>query len=225
MPEPAGEHLAVVGQDLLRHPVPAHRRGQPVTDGLGPLPRHQPCADTEPGVIIQPGQCLGRGPVGQADPAHEVHLPQLHRRAALPALPRLPPPAVATGLDQTGPGQRPIHTGHTRHRRHPAAVQLDHDPPRPPRRMQPPQLEHRRLDQRRHLMRTRPRPVRPIRQPRQTVGLIPADPGMQRLPGHAPLLRRSGHVMPIGDHRQHRPIALLGHAHLPHRGSVKDQPK
>jgi hypothetical protein len=29
----------------------------------------------------------------------------------------------------------------------------------------------------------------------------------------------------IADHRQHSLIPLLGHAQLPHRGSVKDQPK
>ena len=32
--EPAGEHLPVVGQDLLGHPVGPHRQRQPVTDPL-----------------------------------------------------------------------------------------------------------------------------------------------------------------------------------------------
>jgi hypothetical protein len=225
MTEPAGEHLAVVGQDLLRHPVPAQRRGQPVTHRPGAFGRHQRRAHAVPGVVIQAGQRLRRRPVGQPDPADDVHLPQLHRRTALPALPRLSPPPAGTGLDQRGPGQRPVDPGLTGQRRHAPAGQLHHDPPRAPRPMHPAQLEHRRLDQRRHLMRARSRPARPIRQRLQPTGLIAAQPAMQRLPGHAPLLGHRGHLMPLGDHRQHRQIALLGHAQLPHRGSVKDQPK
>lgn len=54
MPEPPGEHLPVVGEDLLRHPVPAQRRGQPVTPRPVSFGRHQRRTDAEPGVVIQP---------------------------------------------------------------------------------------------------------------------------------------------------------------------------
>jgi hypothetical protein len=49
--------------------------------------------------------------------------------------------------------------------------------------MLPAQLEHHDLDLGRHLMRARRGPVRPIDQPLQAAGLIPAQPLMHRLPG------------------------------------------
>jgi hypothetical protein len=39
-------------------------------------------------VIIDAGQHLGAGAISDREPTQDVHLPQLHRRAAFPALPR-----------------------------------------------------------------------------------------------------------------------------------------
>jgi hypothetical protein len=55
---------------------------------------------------------------------------------------------------------------------------------RTPRRMLPPRLQHRRLHLRRHLLRRRPRPMRPVDQTLQSRRLIPGQPGMKRLPRH-----------------------------------------
>ncbi len=63
------------------------------------------------------------------------------------------------------------------------------------------------------------RPTPPARRPSTS------QSGMQRRPQHTPLLGNQTHRMALGDHRQHRQIAPLRHAQLPHRGSVKDQPK
>jgi hypothetical protein len=50
----------------------------------------------------------------------------------------------------------------------------------------PPHLQHLRLDLRAHLMRAAGRPVRPVRQPLQPTRLIPGQPGMHALPGNTP---------------------------------------
>src|SRR5215212_334372 len=126
-------------------------------------------------MIINPRQRLRMAAVGEQEAAYGVHLPQLLRPAPLPPLP-LPfaaPPPVR--LDQPRPPQTAIH----RRLGHPEAwtglADLDRHPPRTPRRMPPPGLQYCRLHHRRHLMRTLPRPVRPIRQtlkiePRGVVG-------------------------------------------------------
>ena len=106
--EPAGEHLAVVGQDLFWHPVGLQRGDQPVTDRLRPLSRHQPRRHAEPGVVIDTGQRLGPRPVGQRETADHIHLPQLHRRRPLPPLPDLLAAVPASRVDHPGPHQRPV---------------------------------------------------------------------------------------------------------------------
>jgi hypothetical protein len=59
-----------------------------------------------------------------------------------------------------------------------------HDPLRAPLRMRAPQLTHQRLDLRRRLMRTRPRPLRTIRQTGETAIAIPGQPRVHRLARH-----------------------------------------
>ena len=41
---------------LRGHPEGPHRLGEPVAERLGPLTGPQPGTDTEPGVVIDPGQ-------------------------------------------------------------------------------------------------------------------------------------------------------------------------
>lgn len=67
-------------------------------------------------------------------------------------------------------------------------------------------------------------PRRPMRTIRRTLRLIPSQPRMQCLPGHANFVGNLRHTQTIGNHRQRGLIPLFGHAQLPHLGSAKDQP-
>ena len=184
------------------------------------LPRHQLGADTQNREWSStPVNALARRPVGEQEPADDVHLPQLHRRPAFPPLPlpvtRRRPDRVDQAQPAPAPGRPPTPTAPGPHPR--LASSNTRSAADPNTDASPPQLQHRRLDRGRHLMRTRPRPVRPIRQPLQTLGLIPGQPRMHRLarpPRTWPAT--SVTVSPSADHRQHGLIPLLGHAQLPH---------
>lgn len=105
----AGEHFAVVGEHLLGDAVRAQCSGKAIADLLGTLPQHQPCRDAEPRMIVDAGQCFGRGPVGEQEPTNHVQLPQLHRTAAFPALPRLDPAPAAERRNDPGAQQTAVH--------------------------------------------------------------------------------------------------------------------
>ena len=91
--------------------------------------------------------------------------------------------------------------------------QFQPDPSRPPPRMPTAHLRDRHLDRGRHLMRARLRPVRPVHQPAQLVGQIPAHPPVHRGPMHTGLAvdlgdlrtrqNRSSRIQPLFDDRQH----------------------
>ena len=95
--EPAGEHLAVVGQDLLRGPHGV-RIARPSASHVGRAVARATtnARDTEPRVVIDPGHDRRSGPIGEPDPADDVHLPQLHRPRPFPTpiVGPLPPPAT-----------------------------------------------------------------------------------------------------------------------------------
>jgi hypothetical protein len=59
-------------------------------------------------MIIDPGHDLDLGTAGQEDPAHHVHLPQVHRPRPLPPPVILPAPAPLARLDQAMAHQRPV---------------------------------------------------------------------------------------------------------------------
>ena len=175
--EPAGEDLAVVGQDLLRAPhgcaTPA---ASPSQTGLGALPGHQPRRHAEPGVVIDPGQRLRRASrrrAGTRRPRPSATAPSA-RRAPTAASPPCAAGAGPARSPRPGPGSGRPPT--PRAPAAPRAGQLDRDPPRPPIRMRPAHLQHPRLHLRRHLMRARRRPVRPVAKPLQALGLIPGQP-------------------------------------------------
>jgi hypothetical protein len=176
----AGEDLAVVGEDLVGHAVFPHGVDEMAAHRSGPGVFHEPGAHAEPGVVIDTGQGLELGPVDQDDPADYVELPQLHRPVPLPADPVLPPPLVG-GFDQPLADQRPIDRRAGRRRLHAPLGQHPRQPGRPPPRMLPAQLTQRRLDRRRHLVRTGERLMRPVLQRRHSTGFIPADPAVDRL--------------------------------------------
>ena len=109
-PEPAGEHLPVVGQDLLRHPMPAQRLAAARHTPVGRSPAPPRCADTTNREWSSiPVTTFTSVAVGEVDPAHHVHLPQLHRPAPLPPpVVRPAPPPLGLGVDQPMAHQRPI---------------------------------------------------------------------------------------------------------------------
>ena len=150
-------------------------------------------AHHEPGMVIDAGDQLHLPAIPQIRAAHHIHLPQLHRPAALPPPVILPAPLAFTRLHQPMAYQRPIHTRAARHRLHLVAGQLPADPIRAPRRMRPAHRHHHRLDPRRHLMRAGVRARRTVDQPAQpTLIGIAAQPLVHRLPTH-PVTARDLH--------------------------------
>ncbi len=223
--EPVGEHLAVVGQDLLRHTVDSIAPASAAHTDRVRSPAHQPRADTVPGMIIDPGHALASElPSASRNPPTTSIC---HSSIGRPRSQRFHPPSPTSpllGLTQSRPDQTPVHRGLARSPTRPAR-DLERDPPRTPPRMHPPQLQHRRLHHGRHLMRTRHRPMRAIHQTLEARGLIPGLPRADRLPRHPDLSGDVRHRRTRPDHREHRVISLLGHAQLPHPGSVKNQPE
>lgn len=69
------------------------------------------------------------------------------------------------------------------------------------------------------------RPMRPVRQPIKAAVLIARQPHVQRLTRHPEPRRHSRHRLALSDDRANRLIPLLSHRHLPHTGSVTNQPK
>src|SRR6476660_38610 len=82
--EPAGEHLAVVGEDLVGDTMTPQRRGEHTTHCPCVRGRHEPRRDTESGVIIDAGEDLDLRAVTQTNASHHIHLPQLHRSLTFP---------------------------------------------------------------------------------------------------------------------------------------------
>ncbi len=120
-------------------PQRAHRQRQPITHPLRRLPHHQERRHAEPGVIIDPGQRLGLVPSASTNPpttsichnsigeprSHRFHFRSRGRRASGSISPNRTNARYTP--DSDGNGSTP-------------AGQLEHQPPRTPRRMRPPQL-------------------------------------------------------------------------------------
>ena len=208
-PEPAGEHLAVVGQDLGRHTMRAHRQRQRLTRRPGRRPGHDQRRDAEPRVVIDPGHDLRLGAVGEAHAADDVHLPQLHRPGPLPTL--------VVGLlatprlrgDQPVTDQAPIDRRAARHRVDALTTQPVADRARPPTRMLDPHLHDPRLDLRGHLMRTRTRHRRAVHQAGQPPRRVALQPAMHALTSHPEPGRDLGDRHPVVQHLENGLIALL----------------
>lgn len=133
--EPAGEDLAVIGQQLLRNAVALQRRGEHAAHRASGGVGDQSGGHTEPGVVIDPGDHLGFLPAGQPDPAHDVHLPQLHGPIALPAPVVGAASSPLAGLDELVADQRAVDRRPRRDRLQvPAQLpgQLMPQPPRSP---------------------------------------------------------------------------------------------
>ena len=154
----------------------------------------------EPRMVIDPRHDRRLLAVCEHHPAHHVHLPQLHRPAALPAPVVGSLPASGLGLDQPMAHQAAIHRRPTRQRLHTPSLEPEQQRARTPTRILPPQPHHQSLHLRRHLVRTRIRPRRRIRQPRQTPRRIPPEPSMHRLAGHPEPQRHIRHRRSVAQH-------------------------
>lgn len=84
--EPARELLAIVSEDLGGHAVAAKRGSERLAHRASAGLHQHRGDDDEPGVVVDAGEQLALAAVGQQHPAHQVELPQLHRRLPLPAL-------------------------------------------------------------------------------------------------------------------------------------------
>jgi len=147
--EPVGELLAVVRQHLLRHPEGLQRRREGQAHRPPGRTSHHLRYHAVAGMVVDPGDDLRLGAVGQEDPADDVHLPQLHWRRALPPQVVLPAFAPLPRTHQPVTHQGPIHRHPRRHRIGAQALCLVHQPDRTPPRMLAPQLTHHRLHLRR----------------------------------------------------------------------------
>ena len=213
--EPAGEHLAIVSEDLVREPVLLQGGDKDLADAAGIGPLDQPSHDAEPRMVIDAGHDLQLAAIGEPDPAHHVQLPQLHRPVPLP--PPVVRPATPTGdrLDQLVADQGPVDRRPRRQRLATVTAQLVVEPPRPPVGMAPTQLTDPHLHLGGDLMRAAARTMRPVGQALQAGGCIPIHPAVQALTRDAPPLGDLGHRPPVTNHLHDGVIALLDHSVLP----------
>jgi hypothetical protein len=105
-------------------------------------------------VVIHVGDDLELGPIGQLDPAHHVHLPQLHRTLTLPPSELVSTLATTPELDQPVAAEAAVDARSPRHRLHADPAQLVLDPPGSPAGMLAAELADHRLDLGADLMRT-----------------------------------------------------------------------
>ena len=186
-----------------------HRLGEVGAHGAAGRSGHHPGADHVPRVVVDPGEDLALRPIGEQHPADDVQLPQLHRPAALPTLEPPVPAAAGSRVDQPGPLERPIHARARRGRVHAGSANLMHEPARSPVGVAATGLGDPHLDGRIHLVRAPGRAVGSIREPSQTLRLIPTEPPMHRLTRHVEPTRDLHDRDPIADHREHRLIPLF----------------
>jgi hypothetical protein len=152
----------------------------------------------------------------QREPADHVHLPQLHRRAALPALPDLLAAVPTSRVNHANPDQRPTDPGLRGQRIDLLPPQLDEDPPSPqygcapgaaraPAPRPPPTSD---ADTKPAGATGQPAPP----DPRPHTGPATYAPSGGSPPLGGDLTDRAH----LGDHLEDRPIPLLSHAQLPH---------
>jgi hypothetical protein len=203
--------------------VSSKSRCKPIADGLNSLARHQSRRDAVPRVVVNPSQSLGAGSIGQQEATDSVHLPELHRRASLPAFPDLPPPAPRLGLDDAGADQAAIDR-RLRQRRFRAALpcQLQRQPARTPVRPGSAHLQHLCFPHRWHLVWAVRRPMGAIVQTFKPFRFVPCQPGVHRLPADSPILCHLAHRATVRDYCQDRLVLLLSHAHFPHVRECQD---
>ena len=172
--EPVGELLAIVGEHLLRHPEPEPAPAANARHTARPVARSTTRADhAEPGMVIDPGHDLGlpHHPGGRRRPARPRRRCRAATAASAPAAPTADTSPAAVSVSAAAPGPCRIRirlivaVAGTVSPAGGCLQQLHPDPLRTPPRMLPPHLRHRDPHRLRRGMRTRLRPMGPVRQP------------------------------------------------------------
>ena len=222
--EAAREDLAVVGENRLGDAVTLHRPEERVADRSGGRALDDLGTDAVPRVIIDAGHDRQSRAIAQPYPVGDVHLPQLHRPGALPALVVAGASAPSLRLNQLVTDERAVDAGARRQRGYLGSGETTEDRARPPSGVLTAHLHHARFDHRRHLMRAVVRARTPVGQPWQSLSRVAAQPPVHRLSTDT---IPTGHVgagrSPI-QHLEHRLILLFHepqlhqHADLPRYG-------
>jgi hypothetical protein len=129
-----------------------------------------------PAVIVDPGDELELAAVLQVDPAHHVHLPQLHRTLSLPTAELVSAAATTAQLGQAVAREASVDARASGHRTDADPAELVFDPPGSPAGVLAPQLTDQRFDLGRGLMRTPVGSSRAIGQGRESTLLVADDP-------------------------------------------------
>jgi hypothetical protein len=86
-PEPDGEHLPVIGEDLFRTAIPPQRLAQRLTHRPGRRPRHRLRRHHIPGMVVQAGDHLTSDPSARWTTPTTSHLIEGERRRHWAATP------------------------------------------------------------------------------------------------------------------------------------------
>jgi hypothetical protein len=164
-------------------------------------------------VVVDPGDDLALAAVGQEQAGSHVHLPQLHRRRALPAAVLVTAPAPRHRLDQVMADQDPVDRG-AGDARVTAAFQLEDQAARPPAAVRGAQVADHCLDLGAYLPRVRLRRVRAVSQPGQSALAVTGHPPVHRLPGHPEPLGHLSDRNAVKDLKNGL-VPLLDHVQLP----------
>lgn len=174
--------------------------------------RHDPGADDEPAVVVDAGEELRLGPVLAEHPADDVHLPELHGPAPLPALVGREGPLLAR--DGEPAARQHAMDGREARGRLAAPGQGEGDAPGAPVGVGESQLDDRRGALPVELAGHRVGTVAVVAQPDHPLGLVARHPGVDRLAADADLARHLGDGEAVPDDHLHRLVALLHLADL-----------
>ena len=217
-PEPSGEHLAVVGQDLIGDPPAAEGGGEDLADRFRDRPAHEPCRHAEPAVVVDPGEDLQLGAVVEEHPSHHVHLPHLHGTLPLEAAVLVSPPTSAAELDQPVALEAAVDRGAGGHGVNAGFGELVLDPPGTPPGMLPSHLADEGFGLGERRVGTALGPVRAIGEGGEPSLLVAGDPVVHALAGHSQAAGDLDHLPPVLNHRQHCLVPLLHDAQLHKHG-------
>ena len=188
--EAAGEDLAIVSQQLLWAAMAVQGSPEHPADGPGVGPLHQPGGYAEPGVVVDAGHGLEFVAIGQPDPTHDVHLPQLHGPAAFPAaVVGLWSPSWL-GLDEAVTDQRPVDAGQAGWRVEAATDKFVGQAALAPAWMVAAQFAQASLDRGRHLVRAAVGAMGAVGERVQPAGGVTAQPAVDSLAADARSARR-----------------------------------
>ena len=160
-------------------------------------------------MIIHPGDDLEIAAVVEHDPAHDVHLPQLHGPVPLPAPELVTPLLAPSELDEVVALEAPIDARAPRQWIDPFASEFVKDAPRSPSGMQTPDLADQRFELGWDLVAAAVRSMRPIGQGQHTAVVVPGDPPVNRLTRNTEMFGNLRDLPAILEDRHDCLIALI----------------